>query len=280
MLKFLENRDLQPTKRGKDIMRYESSSHLPNNRQFNSPLHQDALIQNDKPTYYITKKLPPVQIYNPLVQTTDSVERPEYIVKQKDIYIPRYLNEYKTKGFKKKQGIFESYQHLLAQNKSLIQGIHTDKKPSSLPPIRIHKKEQSTLNIPAQISTRSYQNQQVDQRCFKSISQNIYSVNNRSIDSEQNKAKYITNTTQQKQRNSHKLLTENKGIQVNFEKDSSHKITEFSEDQTYNFNFQYQQKQEDQEEKERQMRELSIFDKKIKEFKEQQKLKLYKKEVS
>ncbi|CAD8064477.1 unnamed protein product [Paramecium primaurelia] len=271
MLKFLENRDPQPTKRVKDIMRYQSSSHLPNNRQFNSPLHQDALIQNDKPTYYITKKLPPVQIYNPLIQTIDSVERPEYIVKQKDIYIPRYLHEYKTKGFKKKQGIFESYQHLLAQNKSLIQGVHTDKKPSSLPPIKVNQKEQSTLNIPAQISNRSYDDQKIDQSYFKS---------NRSNDHIDNKPKYAKNFNPQKQRISHKLLTENKGIQVNFEKVLSHKITELSGEQTYNFNFSYQQKLEDQEEKEKQMRQLSIFDKKIKEFKEQQKQKLQKKEVS
>ncbi|CAD8089387.1 unnamed protein product [Paramecium sonneborni] len=273
MLKFLENRDPQPIKRGKDIMRYESQSHLPNNRQFNSPLHQDALIQNDKPTYYITKKLPPIQIYNPLIQTIDSIERPEYIVKQKEIYIPRYLDEYKTKGFKKKQGIFESYQHLLAQNKSLIEGIHTNKKPLSLPAIREHQKEQSVLNIPAQFSTRSQDRQIVDQSCFKS---------NRSNKSIQSKVKYITNknTSSQKQRISHKLLTEDKGIQVNIEKTQSHKITEQPADYIYNFNLSYQQKLEAEEEKEKQMRQLSIFDKKIKEFREQQKQKLQKKVVS
>ncbi|CAD8148666.1 unnamed protein product [Paramecium octaurelia] len=273
MLKFLENREPQPTRRGKDIMRYESQSHLPNNRQFNSPLHQDALIQNDKPTYYITKKLPPLQIYNPLIQTIDSVERPEYIVKQKDIYIPRYLNEYKTKGFKKKQGIFESYQHLLAQNKSLIQGIHVDKKPLSLPAIKEHQKEQSILNVPAQYSTRSHDGQKADLSCFKSnISNDQIQITGR-----QNKNKNISS---QKQRVSHKLLTEDKGIQVNIEKAKSHKTTELSGDYIYNFNFQYQQKKEDEEEKEKQMRQLSIFDKKIKEFKEQQKQKLQKKNVS
>ncbi|CAD8154929.1 unnamed protein product [Paramecium pentaurelia] len=273
MLKFLENRDPQPTKRGKDIMRYESQSHLPNNRQFNSPLHQDVLIQNDKPTYYITKKLPPIQIYNPLIQTIDSVERPEYIVKQKDIYIPRYLNEYKTKGFKKKQGIFESYQHLLAQNKSLIQGIHTDKKPLSLPAIKEHQKEQSILNVPAQFSTRSQDIQKMDINYFKS---------NLSIDQPQIKVKQNgnKNISSKKQRISHKLITEDKGIQVDIEKVKSHKMTEQSADYIYNFNFQYQQKLEDEEEKEKQMRQLSIFDKKIKEFKEQQKQKLFKKHVS
>lgn len=32
MLKFLENRETQHVRRGKDFMRYESNSHLPNNR--------------------------------------------------------------------------------------------------------------------------------------------------------------------------------------------------------------------------------------------------------
>ncbi|CAD8068488.1 unnamed protein product [Paramecium sonneborni] len=264
MLKFLENRDPQPKKKGKDIMRCESQSHLPNNRQFNSPLHQDALIQNDKPTYYLTKKLPPIQIYNPLIQTIDSVERPEYIIKQKDIYIPRYLNEYKTKGFKKKQGIFESYQHLLAQNKSLIQGIHTDKKPFSLPLIREYQKEQSILSLPAQFSTR--------------IASRV--TNLKMIFKQKPTILQKKKTRSQKQRISYKLLTENKGIQVNVEKALAHNFTEFSADYTKNFNLSYQQKLEDEEEKEKQMRQLSIFDKKIKEFKEQQNQKLKQKVFS
>ncbi|CAD8205891.1 unnamed protein product [Paramecium octaurelia] len=252
MLKFLENRDNPRIKRGQDFMRFESNSHLPNNKQFNSPIHQDVLIHHDKPQYYVTKKLPPISIYNPLVQLTDKVDRPEYIVKQKEIYHPRYMEEYQQKGFKKKQGIFESFQHLLNLNHILIQGVHPDKKPLSFQALKEQRKRHyKSVNQDKQLSSRSYDSSKVHQSNLDSSRSHVSSYNK--------KNKYYVSEQS-------KLRTENKSIQVTLEGiDRSSKT-----DQSIEFRPKIIQsfliRLEEEAEKERQMRQLSIFDKKIKEI--------------
>ncbi|CAD8081560.1 unnamed protein product [Paramecium primaurelia] len=252
MLKFLENRDPPRFKRGQDFMRFESNSHLPNNKQFNSPLHQDVLIHHDKPQYYVTKKLPPVSIYNPLVQLTDQVYRPEYIIKQKEIYHPRYMEEYQRKGFKKKQGIFESFQHLLNKNQILIEGVHSDKKPLSFPAIREqYKKIYKSLNLEKQLSSRSQDSSKLDKSNQDTNRSYINSFNKN----------YNYNVSEQS-----KLRTENKSIQVSLEKMNVQKKTEQSKEFQPKILHSYLIRQEEEAEKEKQMRQLSIFDKKIKEL--------------
>ncbi|CAD8103329.1 unnamed protein product [Paramecium sonneborni] len=252
MLKFLENRDPPRIKRGQDFMRFESKSHLPNNKQFNSPIHQDAVIHHDNPQYYVTKKLPPISIYNPLVQLTDSVERPEYIVKQKEIYHPRYMEEYKKKGFKKKQGIFESFQHLLNQNQILINGVHPDKKPLSFPAIREYQK-------------RNYQHSNLDNQ-LSSRSQDSQNINRTNQDSNKSQMKSVKKNSNYQVSEQSKLRTDNKSIQASLERMSIQKKTESSFEYSSKILHSYLIRQEEEEEKERQMRQLSIFDKKIKEI--------------
>ncbi|CAD8132970.1 unnamed protein product [Paramecium pentaurelia] len=252
MLKFLENRDNHRIKRGQDYMRFESNSHLPNNKQFNSPLHQDILIHHDKPQYYITKKLPPISIYNPLVQLTDQVDRPEYIVKQKEIYHSRYMEEYQQKGFKKKQGIFESFQHLLNQNHILIQGVHPDKKPLSIQALKEQRQRNyRSLNQDRQLSSRSQDSSKVQQSNLDSSRSHANSYNKN----------YNYNVSEQS-----KLRTENKSIQVSLERMSVSKKTEQSNEFRPKILHSYLIRQEEEAEKERQMHQLSIFDKKIKEI--------------
>ncbi|CAK86973.1 unnamed protein product (macronuclear) [Paramecium tetraurelia] len=252
MLKFLENRDPPRFKRGQDFMRFESNSHLPNNKQFNSPLHQDVLIHHDKPQYYVTKKLPPVSIYNPLVQLTDKVDRPEYIIKQKEVYHPRYMEEYQMKGFRKKQGIFESFQHLLNKNQILIEGVHSDKKPVSFPVIKEEfKKIYKSLNLDRQQSSRSQDSSKVDKSNQDTSRSYINSYNKN----------YNYHVSEQS-----KLRTEHKSIQVSLEKMNVQKKTEQSKEFQSKILHSYLIRQEEEAEKERQMRQLSIFDKKIKEL--------------
>ncbi|CAD8090320.1 unnamed protein product [Paramecium sonneborni] len=252
MLKFLDNRDPPRIKRGLDFMRFESNSHLPNNKQFNSPIHQDVVIHHDNPQYYVTKKLPPISIYNPLVQLTDSVDRPEYIIKQKEIYHSRYMDEYQKKGFKKKQGIFESFQHLLNQNRILIQGIHSDKKPLTFPAIREYQKRNSqSVNIDKQLSSRSYD------------SSNINRINQ---DSNRSYAKSVNKNQNYQVSEQSKLRTENKSNPASLERVSISKKTESSNGYNPKIVHSYLIRQEEEAEKERQMRQLSIFDKKIKDL--------------
>ncbi|KAM3137865.1 hypothetical protein pb186bvf_010108 [Paramecium bursaria] len=217
MLKFLENRDPPRPRRLPDKMQNLSNSHLPLNKFFASPLHRD--LGEDKTHYYIFKKLPPIETYNPLTEQKRSVERPEYIIKQKDLYKPKYIEELK-KGFRKKTGIFEGYLDLINKNKPLLD-IHLKLK---LPKIPETKRRTNT---------------------------------NRSLDPNSNTSRF-TNQSKQKSIVSSHLPEEFNQLQ--------------SEHQFKPIKKTFEQKFDDflisRQDKEIMMRQLSDFDKKIKELKD------------